>query len=321
MSPRQAAEEELTRVLALVPWIIAHPGSTKQEIAQRFGIGVDQLEKDLWLLLMVGVPPYSPGDYIDVDPDAETVEIRLADYFTRPLRLSPTEGLALLAAGRALLAVPGSDPTGPLATAIDRLAGALEGVDLVVDVGEPAFLGEVRAAAIGGHRIEIDYWSAGRDQVSTRRIDPGPPFFAVGQWYTDAFCHQALDNRMFRLDRIRAVRPTDETFTPVFDDADAPPAIFTATDDDTRVTVELPPGADWVAESVPVESVTELADGGQRVVLIVGATAWLERLLLQVGPDARITDPPALRDLPARAAQRILARYAGSTRPPPAVGP
>lgn len=319
MNPRPGAEDDLTRVLALVPWIISHPGSTKAEIAQRFGITVAQLEKDLWLLLMVGVPPYSPGDYIDVDPDSDTVEIRLADYFTRPLRLSPTEGLALLAAGRALLAVPGSDPAGPLATAIDRLAGALEGVDVVVDVGEPVFLAEVRAAALGGERIEIDYWSAGRDRLSTRRIDPGPPFFAVGQWYTDAHCHQADDNRMFRLDRIRAVRPTGETFTPVLD-GDGPPPIFTASEGDTRVTVLLPPGADWVTESTPVESVDDLDDGGQRVVLTVGATAWLERLLLQVGPGARITDPADHRDLPARAARRILTRYTAAPRPPPAPG-
>jgi len=316
MSPRQGAEDELTRVLALVPWIIAHPGSTKPEIAKRFGVTVDQLERDLWLLMMVGVPPYSPGDYIEVDPEAETVEIRLADYFTRPLRLSPTEGLALLAAGRALLAVPGSDPAGPLATAIDRLADALEGVDLVVDIGEPTFLAEVRAAARAGESIEIDYWSAGRDEMSTRVIDPGPPFFAVGQWYTDAFCHRSGENRMFRLDRIRAVRATDATFTPVIDDAGGPPAVFTASDDDTRVTVLLPPGADWVTESTPVESVVDLDDGSQRVVLVVGATAWLERLLLQVGPGARITDPADLRDLPARAARRILARYSGATRTP-----
>lgn len=318
MSPRQGAEDELTRVLALVPWIIAHPGSTKPVIAHRFGISVTQLESDLWLLMMVGVPPYSPGDYIQVDPESDTVEIRLADYFTRPLRLSPAEGLALLAAGRALLAVPGSDTSGPLATALERLASALEGVDVVVDFGEPTFLGEVRDAGLAGRSIEIEYWAAGRDHLTTRIIDPGPPFFAVGQWYTDAYCHERSDNRMFRLDRIRALHPTDATFTPAADDTSEPPTVFTATPDDISVTLLLPPGAAWVAESTPVDSVEELEGGGQRVVLTVGATAWLERLMLQVGPDARIVEPPELRELPARAAQRVLARYAGLSRTPSA---
>ena len=49
------------------------------------------------------------------------MQIRLAEYFERPLRLTPAEGLALLAAGRASLSVPGADDNGPLATALDKL--------------------------------------------------------------------------------------------------------------------------------------------------------------------------------------------------------
>ena len=37
MSPRAVAGPEIQRILALVPWIVAHPGSPKHEIAQRFG--------------------------------------------------------------------------------------------------------------------------------------------------------------------------------------------------------------------------------------------------------------------------------------------
>src|SRR5262249_22101373 len=129
---RPIADVEVQRILALVPWIVAHPGSTKSDLARRFGITEEQLDDDLALALMVGVPPYSPGDYPDVEGDGDgRVTIRLADYFQRPLRLTPSEGLALLAAGRALLAVPGSDPTGPLATALDRLEAALDLPELV----------------------------------------------------------------------------------------------------------------------------------------------------------------------------------------------
>src|ERR671937_627547 len=146
MSPRPFAGNEIQRILALVPWIVAHPGATKEEIAQRFAITVDQLDEDLELMLMVGVPPYTPGDYLDVVVDDDRVTLRLADYFRRPLRLTPAEGLALLAAGRALLAVPGSDPRGPLATALDKLEAALDLPGLIVEVGEPPFLRAVRDA-------------------------------------------------------------------------------------------------------------------------------------------------------------------------------
>ena len=47
MSPRPLASSEIQRILALVPWLVAHPGTTKPEIADRFGVSVDQLEDDL----------------------------------------------------------------------------------------------------------------------------------------------------------------------------------------------------------------------------------------------------------------------------------
>src|SRR5690242_7226326 len=118
---RPPAEVEIQRILAIVPWIVAHPGAKKADVAARFGITVHQLDEHLELVLMIGVPPYSPGDYIDVDDDGEHVTLRMAESFRRPLQLSPTEGVAVLAAGRALLAVPGSESEGPLANALEKL--------------------------------------------------------------------------------------------------------------------------------------------------------------------------------------------------------
>jgi proteasome accessory factor C len=314
MSPRAVAGPEIQRILALVPWIVAHPGAPKEEIAQRFGISVAQLEDDLALVLMIGVPPYSPGDYLDVDEDdGGGVTIRLADYFRRPLRLTPAEGLALLAAGRALLAVPGSDPKGPLATALGKLERALELPGLVVDVGEPDQFGAIRGAAARHERIEVDYWSAGRDDLTTRRIDPEVVFFATGEWYVGAYCHQARDERMFRVDRIRAVRPTGETFEPGatgFESGD----VFRPRPSDPRVTLHLAPEAAWVAEAYPAESVTERADGSLEVVLAVSEPSWLEQLLLRLGPEAQVVAPTALRDVGPEAAQRILGRYQDNGR-------
>lgn len=307
MSPRREAESDLARVLAMVPWLGSHRGATKAEVAQRFDISLEQLERDLALIMMVGVPPYSPGDYINLDYEGDTIDVWFAPYFTRPLRLTADEGLALLAAGRALLAVPGSDEHGPLATALDKLEAALGVSEVVVDFAAPEHLRAVRGAAEQGERIEIDYWSAGRDATTTREIEPGPPFFALGEWYTDAFDHLRGEPRMFRVDRIRSVRTTGETFTPV--PAGPPGAVYNPRPDDRRVTLELPASASWIAESFPAESVEELPDGGQRVVLAVSENAWLERLLLRAGPGARVVDPPDCVDIGPGAARRLLDRY------------
>jgi predicted DNA-binding transcriptional regulator YafY len=310
VSPRREAETDLQRVLAMVPWLANHSGAPKAEVAARFGVTLAQLERDLTLIMMVGVPPYSPGDYITIDYEGDTVDVWFAPYFTRPLRLTAAEGLALLAAGRALLAVPGPDEQGPLATALDKLERALGVSEVVVDFAAPEHLGAVRDAAAQGRRIEIDYWSAGRDAMTTREIDPGPPFFALGEWYTDALDHLRDEPRMFRVDRIRAVRPTDARFTPA--PAERPGAVYNPRPADRRVTLELPGSASWIAESFPAESVEDLPGGGQRVVLAVSENAWLERLLLRAGPEARVVGPDDSVGIGPAAARRLLARYQGS---------
>ena len=91
------AEGDLTRVLAMVPWLAAHRGALKTDVAARFGITPKQLERDLSLIMMVGVPPYSPGDYISIEYEGDTIDVWLAPYFNRPLRLTAAEGLAILA--------------------------------------------------------------------------------------------------------------------------------------------------------------------------------------------------------------------------------
>src|SRR3712207_5954129 len=131
---RIAADERLRRLLALVPWVAAHDGPTVEEVCQRFGCTEDELVADLDLLWMCGLPPYTPDQLIDVDVSDGRVWIRYAEYFARPLRLTPSEGLALLAAGTALLGDDGASDD-PLARALAKLAGVLGvEVDEALDV-------------------------------------------------------------------------------------------------------------------------------------------------------------------------------------------
>jgi proteasome accessory factor C len=119
-------------------------------------------------------------------------------------------------------------------------------------------------------------------------------------------------DRLFRVDRIQAVRATGEEFEPRGDDGTAvADAVFHPSPEDPRVTLELTPDAGWVVESYPCEEAEERPDGSWRVVLAISERAWLERLLLRLGPDARVMEPPGLRAAAAEAARRLLGRYRG----------
>ena len=299
-------------MLALVPWILAHPGSTIAELATRFDIDESELERDLELLPMCGLPPYTADRLIDVwVGDDGAVSIRLAEYFERPLRLTPAEGVALLAAGRTLLAVPGSDPVGPLASALEKLEAALGATGgISVAVGGASHLEELRQSAEHGRQLEIEYYTFARDEMTTRVVDPTRVFHAFGAWYLEAYCHRARGDRSFRVDRVRAVRATGAPVDPHERSASADSGlVYRPSPDDLRVRLRLKPSAAWVVESVPIEKRSLKRDGSIDVVVAVSGPAFLERLVLGLGADAEVLDPPEAKAMVEDAARRLLARY------------
>jgi proteasome accessory factor C len=308
------AQERLRRMLAIVPWVAGQPeGATIDEICRRFELTPDQLQSCLDTVFMVGVHPYTPDALVDVIVDHDRVQIRLPDFFTRPLRLTPAQAFALLAAGRSLQAVPGADPGGPLARGLSKLSGALgadTGAVVEVDLGEvPAdALAVLRQAVAEGRSVEIDYYSYGRDAHGVRRIDPWRVQAEQGNWYLEAWCHGSDAERVFRVDRILSVVLLDDTFDRPA--GSEPLEVFSPTDDDPRVVLDLAPSAAWVVGQYPVESVEEGRGGRLRVTLAIAARPWFERLLLRLGPDATVVSgPPELVGAGRDAARRVLARY------------
>jgi proteasome accessory factor C len=307
---RPAAQDRLGRLLAIVPWVAARDGPRIDEVCRRFRLTERQLLADLELLFLCGVYPFTPDVLIEVDIADNRVWIRFADYFRRPLRLTAPEGLALMGAGSALLAVPGADPDGALARALAKLStvlgvGSEDAVDVELGPVAPGLLDLVRGATAERHRLELDYYSYGRDDRSTRVVEPWRVFNAHGQWYLDGWCRQAGAERLFRVDRISRATALDETFDPPVQTPE--PSVFHGADTDPVVVLDVAPAARWIAEQYPNEGVAERPGGTLRVRLRVGERAWLERVLLRAGPDVTVVDGDA--GLGPAAAERILARY------------
>jgi len=108
---------------------------------------------------------------------------------------------------------------------------------------------------------------------------------------------------------VRAVRATGEHFDAADRVTDIGDFVYRPRPEDPRVTLHLAPAADWVVESYPHEAAERRGDGSWQVVLAVSEPAWLERLLLSLGPDAEVVAPPEADAIAPEAAARILARY------------
>lgn len=310
---RPSADDRLRRLLAIVPWVAANDGPRIDDVCRRFGVTEAELLADVDLLQYCGVYPFTADVLMEVRLEGDRIWIQYADWFNRPLRLTPEEALTLVASGRTLLAVPGTDPEGPLARGLAKLADAM-GVDVdeAIDVhlgNLPAgILETVRGAMEDRRRIELDYYGHLRDTRTRRVIEPWDVYALEGQWYVLAWCHVAQGERLFRLDRIRAVSVLDDRFEPP---ATLPPRRVFASDQAAEtIVLELEPWARWVATQYPMEQVEELGEGRMRVTMKIAERAWFERLLLKLGRGATLVEGDA--SVRREAAAKVLARYAGS---------
>jgi proteasome accessory factor C len=321
---RTTASDRFLRLLTVVPWIAAHDGPRLDEVCERFGMTRKQLLDDLQIIPLVGLPPYTPDTLIEVTIEGDRVWLRFADVFARPLRLTPEQGLALVAAGSAARGLPGADADGPLATALDKVAAVLdidpdEAISVALGSTRLDVLDTLRRASRERRRVRLDYYAYGRDERTVRDVDPHAVFADEGAWYVRGHCHLAGGERLFRVDRVYGIEVLDQQFAPGPDAAESArePEVFTPGPEVPRVTLDLAPAARWVIETYPVEDVRE-SDGRLLVRLAVSARPWLERLLVRLGPDARVVeaDDPSLRHAGRDAARRLLRRYspAGSRR-------
>ena len=314
------AEARLRRLLVMLPWLMERGEVPLEDVAARFDASITEIEHDIELVAMCGLPPFV-DEMVDVFIDDGVVAIGVPRLFTRPLRLTAPEGFTLLAAGRAAMQLPGADPSGPLAAGLEKIGDALYDIGIIEDtpgddtaglaleLDRPETVDVFAAAVAGGDEFEIVYYSPASDTTTTRRVVPRHVFADGGHWYVVADDDRSGARRTFRIDRIDSARPTGHR-GPAPDAPVDRPAFFD--DDVPRATLRLRPAARWVSEHYAVDSVEVRRDGSLDVVLPMSSERWLSRLLLRLGDDAECLSPPGAVAGAATLAATIRARYDGA---------
>jgi proteasome accessory factor C len=305
----EGVAERLPRLLALVPYLLVRPGVLIEEVAADFSITVRQLRRDLELLWMCGLPGYGPGDLIDLSFEGDTVTVTFDAGMRRPLRLSRAEATALVVALRALADTPGLADTGSVRRALAKIeaaAGQTDGVVLGLATREEAALTTVRDALDHRRALRIRYYTPSRDRVSERIVDPMRLLLVESRSYLEAWCRAVEEVRLFRLDRIEHVMTLDEPAQPPphARPADVSAGLFRPRPDQRTAVLTLAPDARWVAEYYPIDELIEGEAGSATVRIRYAETDWMVRLVLGLGADVIVRDPP---ELAAAVTQRALA--------------
>jgi proteasome accessory factor C len=331
--PSESAITRLSRLLTMVPWLLNRQGVEIDEAAREFAVTPAQVEADLALLFLCGTPGGYHGDLIEAEWESGRVFLGNADTINRPLRLGVDEALALIVGLRALAAVPGIGERDAVVRALAKLeaatgsasAGASR-VQVLIDEGTSReAMAMAQEALAARRRVHLRYLVPGRDESTERDVDPMRVISFDAHWYLEGWCHRAEDVRLFRLDRIEALAILDEDGTPpaTAEPRDLDSGVFTPHADDQLVRLALGPGAVWVSDYYPVESIERTPDGGAVIDLRTADTAWLRRLMWRLGSQAIVLEPADLvREvhLGARVALEAYAESVGPTGSPLASG-
>jgi proteasome accessory factor C len=316
------ATARLSRLLAMVPWLLNRQGVPLDEVARHFDITEAQLVKDLELLFVCGMPGHMPDDLIEADWDSGRVYLDNAEAIARPLRLAPDEAIALIAGLRTLAELPvlhSRHDRRAVESALVKLSAAAQDAvgaasRLTIDLGSGAAeetLRTAREALRLRRRLRLRYVVPTRDETTERDVDLMRVTNLGGQWYLEAWCHRAEDVRLFRVDRVAGAELLEEDGTPPPEavSRDADERLFTPSEDDLVVTLEVEPRGRWVAEYYPVEGTEELDGGRLRVTLKVADPRWIPHLVLRLGGAGRIVAPAGLAEQAVSAAREALANY------------
>jgi predicted DNA-binding transcriptional regulator YafY len=197
-------------------------------------------------------------------------------------------------------------------------------------VGTIAVLKDAMAKNVA---TRIAYYTAGRDAVTERLIEPYGLVDHGGVWYVVAYCRLRRAELPFRVDRIREVSLTQEEYL-VPDDFSIEryrrPEMYVDTGEETTVRVRFSPAvAERIRESTPRRDLEEGPKGELVRTFRTGPRArWLYALVARYGRDAEVLSPPEHRAGMAAYLDEVVlpdsvaaSRAAAAARPRPSESP
>ena len=300
--------EKLLRLLKIISLIERKSGALLKNLVEDCNVCERTIYRDLDALSQSGLPVYF---------DDKTKRYHFMEkIFLRPLAFTVDEATAVLACLQDF-----SKENNPLGNSL-RLAQekilnslpherqcqvdkARKSVDIRV-ISKPADVSQklfscVERAIDGQYRIKIRYYTKTRESETERLIDPYIITFRGSAWYVVAYCHVRQAVLLFRMDRIKQIEETNESFVMASD--------FSAQEyfngswliergDPIRVKLRfLKEAARWIRSETfhPSQCITECNDGTIIFEATVNGRREISRWILGYGSEVEVLEPEDLR--------------------------
>jgi len=293
----------LRRLVNLAAFLSGKSDVPLRTVCDLFGISRAELVSLLNEMLMCGVPPYGPCDYISAWIEGDRVRVSNADWLRKPVQLSTQEAVSLKLVIREFFR-DSPDVLKAAARSLEEKAQAFLG-----NVSKPQPPGPSRGKRYEVLRrgmeekraVKITYYSRTWDEITERLVDPFKFVNVSGLWCIDAYCRYSHKEVLFALERISNATLTDDEFQrrwkPVkywsarafFDE-------FPRSRHASRIRVRFDPvRARWAAEQFSDAVERELPDGTLICVFKAVDPYWIAEIIAEFAGSATVEGPELFR--------------------------
>lgn len=290
----------MNRLFEITYLLVENGQMTAAELAQRFEVSTRTIYRDIDTLSGAGIPVYAGkgrGGGIGLLPGF---------VLDRSL-LSKVEQQHIMAGLHSLDAINVPD----VKPALEKLAAMFGRTSiswLEVDFsqwGAPPLrsvaFNVLREAILSRRVVHFSYYSSKGERLG-RLVEPLKILFKGQGWYLYGYCRHKHDFRLFKLNRIKGVVLTGETF-----ERESPEQVPMYKESGERITMQIrlaPSVAFRVYDEFSAEQIRPQEDGSFLVTVEAVAGEWWYSFLLSFGTAAELLSPPKMREeLKVRAQQ------------------
>ena len=298
------AANRALRTMDLIPYILENPGVSITKLAKQFSVNEKQIESDLQLVFMCGLPGYTPYELIDLIFEDGIVSIIDPQVLDKPRRFTKSE-LVVIALGLQLLGeLSSSDSTRLskiklLSNKITQL-GSSNSVIFAPSSSKSPFVEVISKAITNKKSLTIQYQSLVKDEVSIRTIFPHNLYFMNGNLYLLAMDLAAKADRVFKVELIKTCEVGNDISSEIVNENNSTIEVIL----DVQKTYK-----NFIERNSSIITAVEEQKNCFRVHLKLSNLEWLKRSILSNSPGIKVISPSLLAQEVSALATSLLASY------------
>lgn len=300
----ESAGKRALRTMDLIPYVLENPGCSISSLAKIFSTSESQIEKDLQLIFMCGLPGYTPYELIDIVFENGVVTVIDPQVLNKPRRFSKKE-LIVITIGLRILSELFSANL-PHKLKIEELIKKISSLVPIYSFSDNLkndylhILAKVNRAINSGLEMEIEYTSLSKDETKARKIIPTEIYMLNGNIFLRAYDLDLSAERIFRLDLIKIINEGKSVRLPTIDSSENEYQVLLQVSKARRLFLE---------RNSSVITRTKEVGNSIEVNLKVSNLLWLKRCILSNAPHIRVLSPIEIGSKIKAEARAILALY------------